>query len=59
MAPPAGVRARVRPRTLRKEAMEGFRDAFDHPHELVVRRGWDHVLGHKVAYGRRGITETE
>ena len=39
--------------------MEGFCDAFDHPHELVVRGGQDRVLGHKVAYGRRGVTETE
>ena len=59
MAPPAGVRARVQPRTFREEAMEGFRDAFDHPHELVVREGRDRALGHKVAYGRRGVAETE
>ena len=59
MAPPAGVRARVRPRTLCEEAVEGFRDAFDHPHELVVHRGWDHALCHKVAYGRCSVAETE
>ena len=39
--------------------MEGFCDAFDHPHELVVRGGRDRVLGHKVAYDRRGVAETE
>ena len=39
--------------------MEGFRDAFDHPHELVVRMGWDRTLCHKVANGRRGVAETE
>ena len=39
--------------------MEGFRDAFDHPHELVVRGGWDRALCHEVANGRRGIAETE
>ena len=59
MAPPARVRARVRPRSLYKEAMEGFCDAFDHPHELVVHRGWDRTLCHKVANGRRGVVETE
>ena len=59
MAPPIGVRARVQPRTFREEAMEAFYYAFDHPHELVVHRGRDHALGHKVAYGRRGVAETE
>ena len=39
--------------------MEGFCDAFDHPHELVVRGGRDRVLGHKVAYDRRGVAETK
>ena len=39
--------------------MEGFCDTFDHPHKLVVRGGRDRALGHKVAYGRRGIVETE
>ena len=39
--------------------MEGFHDAFDHPHELIVRGGWDHALCHKVANGRRGVAETE
>jgi len=39
--------------------MEGFCDAFDHSHELVVHGKWDHALGHKVAYGRRGVAETE
>ena len=59
MAPPVGVRARVQPRTFREEAMEGFYDAFDHPHELVVHKGQDCVPCHKVAYGRRGVAETE
>ena len=39
--------------------MDGFCDAFDHPHELIVRGGWDRALGHKVAYGRRGVAETK
>ena len=39
--------------------MEGFCDAFDHPHELIVHGGRDRALGHKVAYGRRGVAETE
>ena len=39
--------------------MEGLCDAFDHPHELVVRGGWDRALGHKVTYGRRSVAETE
>ena len=39
MAPPTAVRARVRPRTFHEEAVEGFCDAFDHPHKLVVRGG--------------------
>ena len=39
--------------------MEGFRDAFDHPHELIVRGGRDRALCHKVANGRRGVIETE
>ena len=59
MAPRVGVRARVRPRTFREEAVEGFCDAFDHPHELIVRGGRDHALCHKVANGRRGIAKTE
>jgi len=59
MAPPARVRARVQPRAFREEAMEGFCDAFDHPHELVVHEKQDHVLGHQVAYGRRGVAEIE
>ena len=59
MAPPARVRARVRPWPLHKEAMEGFHDAFDHPHELVVRGGRDRALRHKVANGHRVVTETE
>ena len=59
MAPPARVRARVRPQLLSEEAVEGFRDAFDHPHELVVRGGWDCALCHKVANGRCGVAETK
>ena len=51
MAPPTRVRARVRPRTLCEEAVEGFCDAFDHPHELVVHGGRDRALCHKVAVG--------
>ena len=39
--------------------MEGFHDAFNHPHELVVRGGQDRALCHKVAKGRRGVVETE
>ena len=39
--------------------MEGFRDAFDHPHELVVHGGRDRALCHKVANGRCGVAETE
>ena len=39
--------------------MEGFCDAFDHPHELVVRGGRDRVLRHKVANSHRGVAETE
>ena len=39
--------------------MEGFCDAFDHPHELVVHGGRDRALCHKVANGRHGVAETE
>ena len=39
--------------------MEGFCDTSDHPHELIVRGKRDHALGHKVAYGRHGVAETE
>ena len=39
--------------------MEGFRDAFDHPHKIVVRGGWDHALRHMVANSRHGVAETE
>ena len=39
--------------------MEGFHNAFDHPHELIVRGGRDRALCHKVANGRRGVAETE
>ena len=39
--------------------MEGFRDAFDHPHELIVRGGWDRALRHKVANGRHSVAETK
>jgi len=59
MAPTSRVRARVQPWPLHEEVVEGFHDAFDHPHELIVCGGRDHALCHKVAYGRRGIAETE
>ena len=39
--------------------MEGFCDAFDHPHKLVVHEGWDRALCHKVANDRHGVAETE
>jgi len=39
--------------------MERLHDMFDHPHKLVIHRGWNHVLHHKVANGLCGITETE
>ena len=55
MAPLAGVRAGGRFWFLRKEAVEGFRNTFDHPYELVVRGGQDCALCHKVANGRRGV----
>ena len=35
------------------------RDAFNHPHELVVRGGRDRALCHKVAKGRCGVAKTE
>jgi len=59
VAPPVGVRARVRPRPLLEEDVEGFHDAFDHPHKLVVCGGWDRALCHKVANSRRGVAETK
>ena len=59
MAPPARVRARVRPQPLHEEAMEGFREAFDHPHELIVHRGQDRASCHKVANDHRGVAETK
>ena len=59
MTSPTEVRPRVGPRALCEEAVEGFNDAFNHPHELVVHGKWDRALGHKVAYGRRGVAETE
>ena len=39
--------------------MERFRDIFGHPHELVVRGGWNHSLRHKVANGLCSVAETE
>ena len=39
--------------------MERFRDVFDHPHELVVRGGWDHALGHQVANDHCSVAKTE
>lgn len=59
MAPSVGVRARVQPWFLSEEAMERFRDAFDHPHELVVHEERDRVLCHKVANGCYGVAESE
>ena len=42
-----------------EEAMEGFSDAFDHPHKLIVCRGRDRALCHKVVSGHHGIMETK
>ena len=39
--------------------MEGFRDVFDHPHELVVRGWQNHVSCHKVANGCHSVAEIE
>ena len=39
--------------------MERLHDVFDDPHELVIRRGRDHALRHKVANGLCDVTETE
>ena len=39
--------------------MERLHDVFDHPHELVVRGGWNHVLSHKVAKGSYDVAKTE
>ena len=39
--------------------MERLCDVFDHPHELIVRGGWNHALRHKVANGVYGVAETE
>ena len=39
--------------------MERFHNTFNHPHEPIVRGGWDHALCHKVANDRRGVVETE
>ena len=39
--------------------MEGFRDAFDHPHELIVHGRRDRASCHKVANGCRVVVETE
>ena len=59
MAPPAGVRARELLWFLYEEVVERFRDMFDHPNELIVHRGWNHALHHKVANGLCGVAETE
>ena len=59
MAPPTKVRARVRSRTLYEEAVEGFYDAFNHPHELIVHRCPNHASRHKVANGCRSVAKTE
>ena len=39
--------------------MEGFRDAFDHPHEVILHRWLNHASCHKVANGRHSVAETE
>ena len=39
--------------------MERLHDVFDHPYELIVRGGWNHMLCHKVANGLCGVAETE
>jgi len=39
--------------------VEGFRDVFDHPHELVVRGWQNHVSCHKVANGCHSVAEIE
>ena len=39
--------------------MERLHDIFGHPHELVVHRGWRHVLRHRVVNGLCGVAETE
>ena len=59
MASPAGVRARGRLRLLYEEVMERFHDMFNHPQELVVHGGWNHVLRHKVANVLCVVAETE
>ena len=59
MAPPARVSARVQPWLLCEEAVEGFCDAFDHPHKVIICGGQNHALCHKVANGHCGVAETE
>ena len=59
MAPPAGVRARGRPRLLCEEVVERLCDVFDYPHELVVRGRLNHASCHKVANGHRSVAKTE
>ena len=59
MAPPTRVQARVRPRALHEEAMEGFHDTFDHRHKLIVCGERDSTLCHKVANDCHGVTESE
>ena len=39
--------------------MERLHDIFGHPHELIVRGEWRHVLCHKVANSLCGIAKTE
>ena len=39
--------------------MEGFRDIFGHPHELVIHGGWGRALRHKVANGLCGVAQTK
>ena len=59
MAPPAGVRVEGRLQFSREKVVERFHDIFDHPHKLVVRRGWGRALCHKVANGLCGVAQTE
>ena len=38
-----------------KYAAESFHDIFDHPHKLIIHRGWGRALRHKVANGHYGV----
>ena len=39
--------------------MERLHDVFDHPHELVIRGGWNHALHQKVTNGLCGIAKSK